>query len=414
MRLSPLCALPLLLLPAGALADGPDDPTTPAVDDVTAPDTEPAEPRPPRDPPLPITQWQVELALTDEQVEQLQPIDTWYRRQRKELREAQGSGATGFRAIRERSRQLQDALRQRLAEVLTPAQLDQVDLEALFEREIPPLLISTTGRARLAFPGRFDDGGGDVTVTTYLGEVQARIALSKRVALTFGISGGAARYDFDDAVELDPLQGDPFDELYTARVSVGFSWQITRAWSAFATTYVAATGERDAEFDDSLTFGGVAGVAYAFNDNFSLGLGALVRTQLEDDPLILPLPIIRLRLDLSEAWRLTIGVPDGLRLTFAPLDELEISLGSGLTGLVTLPDARLDDEDFAPEGVFRQTQLPITLVVDWRPLPFLKLSFEGGLIVYRKYEIDDARGNSLTDVHTDPTGYVQLGLNLVF
>ena len=42
-----------------------------------------------------------------------------------------------------------------------------------------------------------------------------------------------------------------------------------------------------------------------------------------------------------------------LRLTFAPFPELlELSLSTGFRGLFDLPDARLDTEGVAPEGVF--------------------------------------------------------------
>lgn len=402
----------LAILPVNAQAE-PDPPETPKAETPTAetPKAEAAERLGPR---LPIARWRTELSLSDSQAKRLIPVDDWLQLERARLRESQRGGALGFSALAERAKALKAELQTRLAQVLTLEQLEQVDLDELFPRKIPPLLFTVRGSAQTTFRSGFDEGRGDVATFGYQASVQARIALGDRVGLTLSLGGGETHFDFDDATELDPLRGDPFNRLVNGRVSLGLTWQITKRWTAFASANASAAGEQDAVFEDSITYGGAGGISYAFHKNFSLGIGFSARTRLEDDPQIIPLPIIRLRLDFTEQLRLTLGVPQGLRLTYAPLPELEFSLTGGFGGLMGIPDARLDDEGFAPEGVFRQTTIPITVVVDWRPLPILKISLEGGLIAYRKYEIDDARGHSLTEVKTDPTGYVQFSFGLTF
>tara|TARA_R110002072_G_scaffold231403_2_gene388764 strand:- start:677 stop:1849 length:1173 start_codon:yes stop_codon:yes gene_type:complete len=368
----------------------------------------------PADPRLPVEAWRSELSLSEKSVADVQEVDRWLAEERGALRAAKEAGELGLRDLIKRQRKLQQETRARLSAVLTPEQLALVDFKAIFPSRMPALLLTFSSGVAGSLASGFDEGPGHVSTSSMRVGADARFALSDSLSLNFGVTGTATRFDFSDAFELDPQRGDPFEKLYSGQLSLGLTWQINQSWTAFATTFTAATGEQDASFRDSLTFGGFGGLSYSFNEQFSLGFGISFRTRLEDDPQIIPLPIVRLEIEFTEQLKLSLGVPQGIRLTYAPLPELEISVTGGPSGLLNLPDARLDDDGFAPNGVFRQTSIPLTLVVDWRPLPILKVSFEGGVVVYRKFEIDDARGHSLTKVKTDPTAYFQLSLSLTF
>lgn len=361
---------------------------------------------------LPLEAWGRELRLAPEQAAALERLNTWFVDERRAL--AAHEGTLNRRELLQRRDRLLKELERRLGEILTPDQVVQLDLEELLLLPIPRLLATVRASGQGTFQAAFDEGPGDLTTVGTTANLQVRLSLSRPLALSLGVGGGVTSFDFDDADVLDPVDGDPFDTLLSTRASVGLTWQISRNWSAFGTVTVSTGVEEGVALEDGVVFGGFVGVSYAFTRNFSLGLGLSVNTQLEDDARIIPLPIVRLRVDLTETLRFTLGVPDGLRLTYAPFPELEVSITGGLGNALGTQDARLDDEGFAPNGVFRQSAYPVGVVLDWRPVELLRVSVEAGALVYRKLELDDERGRSLTDVRTDPTGYLSLSLTFTF
>lgn len=361
---------------------------------------------------LPLAEWREELDLTADQVRALEEVDAWFVAERDAL-VARGRGQGGH-GLAQRYRGLRGELERRLGAALTPAQLDLVDVRALLPLDAPPVSVtiisSGLGTSRVGF----DEGRGRVATAGATANAQVRLNLARPFSVTIGAGGGITAYDFDRAEALDPLEGDPFETLYSARLSLGATWQLSAGWTAFANVNASSSVEEGVALEDGLVFGGFAGASYAFSENFSLGLGVSFNTQLEDDARVIPLPIVRLRVDLTDTVRFSLGMPEGIRLTWAPLPELELALTGGLGNALSARDARLDDDGFASGGVIRQTAYPVGVVLDWRPHALLSVSVDAGVLVYRKLEIDDERGHSLTEVKTDPAGFLSIGVNLAF
>jgi hypothetical protein len=72
---------------------------------------------------------------------------------------------------------------------------------------------------------------------------------------------------------------------------------MTDELSAFIMPSLRSTGESGASFDETLTGGVLAGVAYRFGDRLTLGPGLAVFSQLEDNASVFPFLIIK--------WKIT-------------------------------------------------------------------------------------------------------------
>ena len=75
-------------------------------------------------------------------------------------------------------------------------------------------------------------------------------------------------------------------------------------WGYFAYGAMGFSASSHANFDDGLTGIGGGGVRYVWSEKLSLGLGAAVATQLEDDPMVLP--IIPLNWQIDDRWDLRV------------------------------------------------------------------------------------------------------------
>lgn len=325
-------------------------------------------PEPSESPRLPLDAWRRDLELSETQWQRLERLDEDLQVEWRE------------RGTPERRRELRGWLEAQLASFLTADQLARIDLAGLFAARAPSIVLSFEESLRATLAAPFDDGPGDVSTIGLGVGGELRLALAPSVALTIDVRADQTEFHFSDAVEL-ALDGEPFETLYSGRVSLGLTWQLTERWSAVVNGSISTGVEDGVDPEDGFVYGGFGAATYAFTERFALGFGVLFRTRLEDDPRVIPLPIVRLRVDFREDLWLTLGVPQGLRLTYRPVEGLEVSLTGGLSGALNAQDSRLDDRGFAPRGVFRQTTVPVAVVLEWRPLATFRIELEGGAIV---------------------------------
>ncbi|MCA8922845.1 MAG: hypothetical protein KDD82_13610, partial [Planctomycetes bacterium] len=321
------------------------------------------------------------------------------------------AGELEFDQLDDERARLRAELRERLARYLTPAQLERVPYPRLVEGP-PPSPSAWIEGGFTWMPSAALRGRGRVELRQTAAEVQLSVPLTRPLTLSFGVRGASRRVDFEDAFELDPVSGDPFEQLTSGRVTVGAQLRLGPVF-AIASTNVQVALEDGASFEDAITFGGLLGVSYAFTPNFALGLGALVRSRLEENVQVIPLPLIRFNVELSAWWRLTVGAPEGVQLIFSPDPSFVAQLGIGFRGGIA-QDVRLDDRGFAPEGVARSRRIPVQLQLRWSPLERLTLGLDAGVFLWQKVQIDDRRGNDLTEDRTEPTPFGGLSLRVSF
>lgn len=352
-----------------------------------------------------------ELGLDPAQRERFGADVEWTQEQREGLRERLISGEMDFDRLPQERAMVRTSLRKRLASYLTPDQLERVPWDDLIEGPTPPprawVEVGTTW-----MPSTRLRRGGRLSLLQTTAEFQASVPLNRTLSLSLGLRGSVLRNEFSKATELDPASGDPFETIYGGRATLGMQVRLGPIF-AIASTNVQLAFEEGADANDAITYGGLLGVSYAFSRSFALGLGAIVRSRIEDDVQVIPIPFIRLDLELSESWRFLIGAPEGLQLIWAPDPSFQAQVGIGFRGGIA-QDARLDDDGVAPEGVARGRRIPVQLRLRWRPTEFLQVGADAGVFLWQKIQIDDRRGNELSADRSDPTPFGALSLRLLF
>jgi hypothetical protein len=257
-----------------------------------------------------------------------------------------------------------------------------------------------------AFQADFDGTPGSVAVTRAGAEVGLMIPLAEKTRLGFSLDWNASFYDFTDATGFAAGFSEPWEDVHEIGFNANVGGSLGGKWGYVVGATIRSSGEDGAEFSDTLTYGGFASVSHQCTESFSASIGVFVRSRLEDDALIIPIPGIDWK--ISEQWRLTSMNQPGLFVLYSASDAWTLSLGARYES----SEFRLNDRDAAPEGIGRETGVPIEFGVEYRPSRNITLGATAGTYVYREFELDDRNGNDLSDFEADP-GAV-LGLNVKF
>ena len=83
-------------------------------------------------------------------------------------------------------------------------------------------------------------------------------------------------------------------------------------------------------------------------------------------------------------------------------------------GRYELREYRLDSDSSVPDGVMRDTRVPIGVGVAWEPCKRFRLGLDGGVIVYQEFIFDDKNGNRVAKDRADPTGFVGISAQIRF
>ncbi|MEM9374006.1 MAG: DUF6268 family outer membrane beta-barrel protein, partial [Planctomycetota bacterium] len=201
------------------------------------------------------------------------------------------------------------------------------------------------------FGADFDAGPGDVSVARARLDLSMTLAPTARSRLTLGIEVEESWYDFDGATGLDP-SGDPFDNATNVDFFANYSAPLNDDTNYFVLGSVGFAGESGADFGDALIYGGGLGFVVRRSPTFSWGLGVIVRTRLEDDALVLPLP--QITWNISDRWTLD-SRRAGLRLEYAANDSLTYGLGVQFDSRTF----RLDEDGVIPDGVATDRRIPV-------------------------------------------------------
>ena len=241
--------------------------------------------------------------------------------------------------------------------------------------------------------------------------VDAPVGDTSSLAVSFGWQH--SWYTWDKSTSLGGV-ATPWDDTDELDLAVRFSTRVDDHWSWFAGFGTNAAGEKGADFGDSLTYGGGAGVRYRFSDTFALTGGLLVRSQLEDSANIIP--IIGIDWKFADKWSLTteyktsIFPAPGLFVKYEPCDSLTLALGASYE----THTFRLSDRDAPAKGIARERRLPIELSAAWKVSPHATLSASAGVVAWQRFRLDTSNGTLIAQNEADPVGIFGLSANLAF
>ncbi len=269
----------------------------------------------------------------------------------------------------------------------------------------PPVRFRLDDGATFDGTADLDDSPGDVSVARIRSAFEADFRVDERSRFALQFSSEFSFYDFDGATDLVPGTDSPLDDTYDYRIGGRYSRSLEAGWGMFVGGDVRFAGEHGADAGDSVTGGGFGGVTYDVSDRLTLGIGLSVRTRLEDNARIIPIPVVDFR--ITDEWRLSTDGP-GLKLSYTPDPAYTIYIA----GRWEAREFRMDEDGPLPGGVARDERVPIVLGATWRPNDTITLDGFVGAVVWNEYEFINSAGTTIAETETDThlTAGVQLTL----
>ena len=211
----------------------------------------------------------------------------------------------------------------------------------------------------------------------------------------------------------DWSSGDPWEDIHTLRTTPLMQYALDDHWTIFGGPSLGFSAESGADIGDAFTFGGFAGVRYKVNPNLTVGGALGVFSQIEDDAVVLPLPIVQWQ--INDQWSLNAGFTEvaaaggiGAEISYKINDKW--AAGAGVQ--FQKKRFRLSDDGPVPDGVGEDRNVPIYAKIAWQACPHGTLELIGGVAVGGNVRIEDEDGHKLGDEDYDPSGLI--GLRGVF
>ncbi|MCA9293706.1 MAG: hypothetical protein KDA20_07830 [Phycisphaerales bacterium] len=279
-------------------------------------------------------------------------------------------------------------------------------------QEAPPqaepsrLSVTLDGGAQTILEADLD--GPDATVSVTRADANATISFQahERWRFSLDLGTGFLWYDFDG--ELDLGAGDILDNARTHDIRFTAIHIIDQTWSVVAGGMINASLEDGADVGDSLTYGGFGAVGYRANERLSLRFGAAVRTQLEDNALLLPYIGVQYQLSDTTALR-----SKGLGLEFSM--QINDELTASIFAQYDLHAFRLaDDNPVLSAGVLEDRMIIVGASAMWRPDPQWSINATVGTTVWREFSFRNDSSNDLGDVETDTAPVLALRASFDF
>ncbi len=270
---------------------------------------------------------------------------------------------------------------------------------------------SVTPFATHTFEADFSDGPGNVSVSRAGAEISMRQPIGDRSRLTVSLGAEFSLYDFGDTSPFAISTLEPWNDTSQVSLTVAFSRQVTPEWSVFFGGGVDASFENDADISNAFTGGLLGGATYQVSPTFSIGGGFAVRSRLEDSGLFLPL--LSLDWKINDQWRLS-NFNElnsfGLALSYQPCDTFEVSL----RGAYQSRAYRLDEDGPFPDGVGRDSRIPLWVQARYNITPRAAVNASLGYVVWQEFTVDDTNGIELANEEADATPFVGIGFSLLF
>ncbi|MCA9311904.1 MAG: hypothetical protein KDA21_11905 [Phycisphaerales bacterium] len=262
------------------------------------------------------------------------------------------------------------------------------------------------------FEADIDDGGA-FSLTHGRGAVTATFTLSPESRLSAAISFDRYRYDFSDEGRFGGTE--PWEDVNDFGASLLLKQHLSGRWGLLALGFIDVAAESGADAGDALTGGGGMGLTYTFNPSLTIGFGLTVATRLEDDPQVFPLVVVDWR--INDHARLLAGRVD-VASTLGPGFDLGWSFDDhwsmGVGARFRTTRFRLDDEDFAPDGVAEHQSVPVYARLSLNFGTGSSAFVFGGVSFAGSLEVDNRNGRRVFDEDYDAAPFIGAGIRLRF
>ncbi|MFN9994118.1 MAG: DUF6268 family outer membrane beta-barrel protein [Phycisphaerales bacterium] len=261
----------------------------------------------------------------------------------------------------------------------------------------------TTSRADL------DDGAGDVRTSGAGGSLSIDFPAGRRGTFTLGAGMDWMFYDFGGSAGFGA--SDPWNEIRTASFNTRYTRETSERWGWFVGGFGSASGEENADFGESMNYGGYVGGTYAPSRDFYIAFGAGYATRLEDESSFLP--VINFNWKFHEKWNLgsdSRGRGGGIKLSHDLTETVTLFAAGGFR----FNEFRLNEDGATPHGVGTDRAFPISFGAEWKPAKEIEIGIRAGVLVGREIELSDSEGVELNDADVDATPFLAAELKFRF
>ena len=241
-------------------------------------------------------------------------------------------------------------------------------------------------------------GGADMSLDSFQAGVGGRFDLGQDLSLDTRFSYELNHYDFSSG--LDSVAWENINQYTLLGL---LNYKLDDNWSLLGGPVFRLAGEGSAAFHNGFTGGALAGFNYTASKDFSVGLAIGLISQIEDDPGIVPIPM--LRWNIAEPLTLRIGVSPlggrtglGPELTWHLAKEFDLGVGAQYQRR----RFRLDDHGASfpgstHNGVGEDTSAPFYARFTWRPMEAASVELFAGVVAAGELTIQDKDGNQTID-----------------
>lgn len=181
-------------------------------------------------------------------------------------------------------------------------------------------------------------------------------------------------------------------------------WAITEKWALLGGPLFRLAGEGSGAFNNGFTGGGLLGFNYQTGEDLSIGFGIGVISQLEDDPAIIPIPMVRWH--FVEPLTLKVGIDQlGGRTGLGPelIWHLSKELDFGVGAQYQRRRYRLNDHGFNSKGIGEDSGAPFFARLAWKPMAAAVVEVFAGVVAAGELKTQDKNGNNTVDKGFDAT-----------
>ncbi|NBQ13279.1 MAG: hypothetical protein EBU31_01370 [Proteobacteria bacterium] len=282
----------------------------------------------------------------------------------------------------------------------TPAATDAVRPLSLDETP-PPQPRSVGGGYVHQFSASTGDGS-DMSADRFYGSFSSRMIVNEdvTVALLMG-------YEFDWYHWSGNPMGvsNPFGDVNLFALQGRVAVKVAPTWVATFGGIFALAGETNADAGDSLYGGGIASIAWTPSPDMILGIGVLGVSQIENDPIIIPVPVVHWH--FAEEWEVsTIRRPPaspfvGVDVAWEPKgSKVDMSLGVGWQ----LRRFRLDSSSTASidNGVGEDQSWAAFGTIGYDMTPTIRFDVLFGLTFSEQLSLETSTGRQVSSADVDP------------
>ncbi len=267
----------------------------------------------------------------------------------------------------------------------------------------------TRGGAVYQFDTDLDEGGS-YNATRFTIQAGHGYAWDDRTSVSLALGYSFDGYDFTSGPGITALE--PWDSIHAVSLSVPMRIGIDNDWSGYLIPSLRSSGESGADFGETISGGGLVGIAYRFSERLTIGPGIGVQSQLEDTATIFPILIVDWkitdRLSLSTGRGLGATLGPGLTLNYQPDQKWEFTIGGRYEKL----RFRLDKDGPVPSGIGEDKAFPLFAGCTYRFSRKAHVSLVGGVELGGELRLEDNDGNRIHKESYDPGGFLGLTFSL--